>query len=64
MPTPVAAFDRLGTETAFEVLARAQQLAAEGREIINLGSGLQRQARLLAPRLVRLAPRRALAPSG
>jgi len=30
---------RLGTETAFEVLARADQLAREGREIINLGIG-------------------------
>jgi aspartate/methionine/tyrosine aminotransferase len=39
MPTPVAAFNRLGTETAFEVLARANQLAAEGRDIINLGIG-------------------------
>ena len=39
MPKPVAAFQRLGTETAFEVLARAQKLAAEGREIINLGIG-------------------------
>ncbi len=29
----------LGTETAFEVLARAQALAAEGRSIINLGIG-------------------------
>jgi aspartate aminotransferase len=29
----------LGTETAFEVLARAQQLAAQGRSIINLGIG-------------------------
>ena len=29
----------LGTETAFEVLARANQLAAEGRNIINLGIG-------------------------
>ncbi len=29
----------LGTETAFEVLARANQLAAEGRDIINLGIG-------------------------
>ena len=36
---PVPAFDRLGTETAFEVLARAQQLAAQGRDIINLGIG-------------------------
>ena len=39
MPRPVAALDRLGTETAFEVLARAQRLAAEGRDIINLGIG-------------------------
>ncbi len=30
---------RLGTESAFEVLARAQKLAAEGRDIINLGIG-------------------------
>ncbi len=30
---------RLGTESAFVVLARAQQLAAEGRDIINLGIG-------------------------
>jgi aspartate aminotransferase len=39
MLQPIAAFDRLGTETAFEVLARANQLAAEGRSIINLGIG-------------------------
>jgi aspartate aminotransferase len=39
MPQPIAAFDRLGTETAFEVLARANQLAADGRSIINLGIG-------------------------
>ena len=31
--------DHLGTETAFEVLARANALEAEGREIINLGIG-------------------------
>ena len=31
--------DRLGTETAFEVLARAEALKAEGRDIINLGIG-------------------------
>ncbi len=31
--------DRLGTETAFEVLARAKQLEAEGREIVHLGIG-------------------------
>jgi aspartate aminotransferase len=30
---------RLGTESAFIVLARAQKLAAEGRDIINLGIG-------------------------
>ena len=30
---------RLGTETAFEVLARAGALQAEGRDIINLGIG-------------------------
>ena len=30
---------RLGTESAFVVLARAAQLAAEGRDIINLGIG-------------------------
>src|ERR1700730_15610352 len=29
----------LGTETAFEVLARAKALEAEGRSIINLGIG-------------------------
>ncbi len=39
MIRPVPAFDRLGTETAFEVLARAQQLAAQGHDIINLGIG-------------------------
>lgn len=30
---------RLGTETAFEVLARAAQLEAEGKPVINLGIG-------------------------
>lgn len=30
---------RLGTETAFDVLARAQQLSAQGHDIINLGIG-------------------------
>ena len=39
MLQPVTALNRLGTETAFEVLARAQQLSAEGRDIINLGIG-------------------------
>ena len=31
--------DRLGTETAFEVLARAEALMASGRDVINLGIG-------------------------
>jgi aspartate aminotransferase len=31
--------DRLGTETAFEVLARARKLEAEGREIVHLEIG-------------------------
>lgn len=39
MVLPTAAARNLGTETAFEVLARANRLAAEGRSIINLGIG-------------------------
>ncbi|TCD11371.1 pyridoxal phosphate-dependent aminotransferase [Oricola cellulosilytica] len=35
----VAAYDRMGEENAFAVLARATSLAAEGRDIINLGIG-------------------------
>jgi aspartate aminotransferase len=35
----VPAFDRIGEENAFAVLARATELAAEGRDIINLGIG-------------------------
>jgi aspartate aminotransferase len=35
----IAAFDRIGEENAFAVLARAQALAAEGRDIISLGIG-------------------------
>jgi aspartate aminotransferase len=35
----IAAFDRIGEENAFAVLARATQLAAQGRDIINLGIG-------------------------
>ena len=34
-----AGLSRLGTESAFDVLARAGQLAATGRDIINLGIG-------------------------
>src|ERR1700749_1355916 len=35
----VAAFDRIGEENAFAVLARAMQLMSQGRDIINLGIG-------------------------
>ena len=31
--------DNLGTESAFEVLARAQELSRQGKNIINLGIG-------------------------
>ena len=39
MIQPVAAFDRLGEENAFAVLARASALAETGRDVINLGIG-------------------------
>ncbi len=39
MLKPAAAMSRLGTESAFEVLARAQKLAREGKDIVNLGIG-------------------------
>ena len=35
----VPAFDRLGEENAFAVLARATALAAQGKDVINLGIG-------------------------
>src|SRR6201981_494012 len=35
----IAAFDRIGEENAFAVLTRANALAAQGRDIINLGIG-------------------------
>jgi len=35
----IAGFDRIGEENAFAVLARATELAAKGRDIINLGIG-------------------------
>src|SRR5262245_60849850 len=35
----IPAFDRIGEENAFAVLARTTQLAAQGRDIINLGIG-------------------------
>lgn len=38
-PQLIAGFSRIGEENAFAVLARAGALAAEGRDIINLGIG-------------------------
>jgi aspartate aminotransferase len=38
-PKTIAAFDRIGEENAFAVLARANALSAQGRDIINLGIG-------------------------
>ncbi len=35
----ISGFDRIGEENAFAVLARAGELAAQGRDIINLGIG-------------------------
>jgi aspartate/methionine/tyrosine aminotransferase len=35
----ISAFDRIGEENAFIVLARATELAGQGRDIINLGIG-------------------------
>ena len=35
----IAAFDRIGDENAFAVLARASELASQGRDIISLGIG-------------------------
>jgi aspartate/methionine/tyrosine aminotransferase len=35
----IAAFDRIGEENAFAVLARATTLASQGRDIVNLGIG-------------------------
>ena len=35
----IRGFDRIGEENAFAVLARANALAAQGRDIINLGIG-------------------------
>jgi aspartate aminotransferase len=35
----IAGFDRIGEENAFAVLARATELAGEGRDIVNLGIG-------------------------
>jgi len=38
-PSPIEAFNRIGEENAFAVLARAGELAAQGKSIINLGIG-------------------------
>jgi hypothetical protein len=35
----IAGFDRIGEENAFAVLARATELAGQGKDIINLGIG-------------------------
>lgn len=37
--TTISGFDRIGEENAFAVLARATTLAAQGKDIINLGIG-------------------------
>ncbi len=50
--------DSLGTETAFEVLARAKALEAAGKSIINLGIG---QPDFLTPKHIVEAGRKALA---
>ena len=39
MPSPVAAFSRIGEENAFAVLARATALARAGADVVNLGIG-------------------------
>lgn len=39
MPNVIKGFDRIGEENAFAVLARAQDLANDGHDIINLGIG-------------------------
>lgn len=39
MITPVPAFGRIGEENAFAVLARAAELAGQGRHVVNLGIG-------------------------
>ena len=39
MSQTIAAFDRIGEENAFAVLARATELARSGKDVINLGIG-------------------------
>ena len=55
---PAARMSRLGTESAFEVLARANAIAASGRDVINLGIG---QPDFSTPANVVEAARKALA---
>ncbi|HUK07669.1 MAG TPA: pyridoxal phosphate-dependent aminotransferase [Stellaceae bacterium] len=58
MVTVAQRMSQLGTETAFEVLARAKALEAEGRSIINLGIG---QPDFPTPQHIVEAGRKALA---
>ena len=58
MVVPNSAVASLGTETAFEVLARANALAAQGRSIVNLGIG---QPDFATPEHIVEAGRKALA---
>src|SRR5689334_2303943 len=58
MVSMAARMSLLGTETAFEVLARAQALAAAGRSIVNLGIG---QPDFATPEHIVEAGRKALA---
>jgi aspartate aminotransferase len=58
MLTTAARMGQLGTESAFEVLARAKALEAEGRSIINLGIG---QPDFATPAHIVEAGRKALA---
>ena len=39
MPSFARAMERLGTETAFEVLVRAKQLEAKGKDVVHLEIG-------------------------
>ncbi|PZX17785.1 aspartate/methionine/tyrosine aminotransferase [Palleronia aestuarii] len=57
-PDFAPALSRLGTESAFEVLARASRLQAEGHDIINLGIG---QPDFRTPEHIVEAGRKALA---
>ena len=58
MPILAARMSQLGTESAFEVLARAQALQREGKSIINLGIG---QPDFATPAHIVEAGRKALA---